>query len=95
MPTPLDRALNSKNLFIGFAGMVTAAAAWSIWGNEMFPAETDPRGGEYPFHPEDWTLDEMRRWLRSRGLMPDKKASREELLERIRANLRLPPRSSS
>ncbi|PYH36391.1 uncharacterized protein BO87DRAFT_374737 [Aspergillus neoniger CBS 115656] len=45
MPTPLDRALNSKNLFLGFAGMVTAAAAWAIWGGDMFPAEADPTGG--------------------------------------------------
>lgn len=31
----------------GFAGMVTAVAAWSIWGSEMFPAEKDPTGGDY------------------------------------------------
>ncbi|KAL3465558.1 hypothetical protein BJX64DRAFT_285489 [Aspergillus heterothallicus] len=90
MPTPLDRALNSKNLFLGFAGMVTAAAAWAIWGNEMFPAESDPQGD-----PGSWTLDEMRRWLRARGLMPHEKATREELLERIRANLRPGPRTQS
>ncbi|KAL4869446.1 hypothetical protein BDV12DRAFT_81837 [Aspergillus spectabilis] len=88
MPTPLDRALNSKNLFLGFAGMVTAAAAWCIWGNDIFPAESDPEGD-----PANWTLDEMRRWLRARGLMPDDKATREELLERIQANLRHPRRS--
>ena len=29
----------------GFAGIVTAAAAWSIWGGEIFPAEKDPTGG--------------------------------------------------
>ncbi|KAL3450100.1 hypothetical protein BJX65DRAFT_305561 [Aspergillus insuetus] len=46
MPTPLDRAMNSKNLVLGFAGMVTAAAVWAIWGNEMFPAESDPQGGK-------------------------------------------------
>ena len=28
-----------------------------------------------------------------RGLMPDKKATREELLERVRANMRPPPRT--
>ncbi|OJJ59929.1 hypothetical protein ASPSYDRAFT_912800 [Aspergillus sydowii CBS 593.65] len=89
MPTPLDRAMHSKNLFLGFAGMVTAAAAWAIWGNEIFPAESDPKGD-----PANWTLEEMRRWLRARGLMPDHKATREELLERIRANVRHPPESS-
>ncbi|KAL3487347.1 hypothetical protein BJX62DRAFT_9348 [Aspergillus germanicus] len=60
MPTPLDRAMNSKNLVLGFAGMVTAAAVWAIWGNEMFPAESDPQGD-----PANWTLDEMHRWLRA------------------------------
>ncbi|KAL4878455.1 hypothetical protein BJY04DRAFT_221176 [Aspergillus karnatakaensis] len=60
MPTPLDRALNSKNVFLD---------------------------------PENWTLDEMRRWLRARGLMPDDKATREELLERVQANLRHPRKS--
>lgn len=45
MPTPLDRAMNSKNLFLGFAGMISAAAVWAIWGNDMFPAEQDPTGG--------------------------------------------------
>lgn len=28
-----------------FAGVVTAAAAWSIWGQDMFPKEADPTGG--------------------------------------------------
>ncbi|PKY02111.1 hypothetical protein P168DRAFT_292217 [Aspergillus campestris IBT 28561] len=90
MPTPLDRALHSKNLFMGFAGMVTAAAAWAIWGNDMFPEQADPTGD-----PEQWTVDEMRRWLRARGLMPDGKATRDELLERVKANLRIPRNTST
>lgn len=47
MPTALDRAMHSKNLFLGFAGMVTAAAAWAIWGSDIFPAESDPTGGKH------------------------------------------------
>ncbi|KAJ5108967.1 hypothetical protein N7456_005642 [Penicillium angulare] len=103
MPTPLDRAMNSKCgeleliLYhnIGFAGMVTAVAAWSIWGTDVFPAEADPKG-----NPENWTVDEMRRWLRARGLLPNENATREELLERVKANLRIqrssnPPTSKS
>lgn len=90
MPTALDRAMHSKNLFLGFAGMVTAAAAWAIWGSDMFPAESDPSGD-----PETWTAEEMKRWLRLRGLMPNESATREELLERVKANLRIPPRSST
>ncbi|KAB8217468.1 hypothetical protein RU639_010902 [Aspergillus parasiticus] len=88
MPTALDRAMHSKNLFLGFAGMVTAAAAWVIWGSDIFPAESDPTGD-----PETWTAEEMKRWLSNRGLMPNNEATREELLERVKANLRIPPRS--
>ncbi|KAL1965936.1 hypothetical protein VTN77DRAFT_5069 [Rasamsonia byssochlamydoides] len=88
MPTPLDRALHSKNLLLGFAGIVTAVAVWGIWGGDIFPAEGDPQG-----NPEDWTAEELRRWLRTRGLLPDDGASREDLLERVKANMR--PRSSS
>ncbi|PGH30551.1 STE24 endopeptidase [[Emmonsia] crescens] len=86
MPTPLDKALNSKNLFLGFAGLVTAAAVWSIWGGDMFPAESDPTG-----NPDNWTIEELRRWLSLRGLLPSSTASREDLIERVKANLRHPP----
>ena len=37
---------------------MTAAAAWSIWGSDMFPAQPDPKGD-----PEGWTMEELRRWL--------------------------------
>ncbi|KAH3023789.1 hypothetical protein KXV89_009020 [Aspergillus fumigatus] len=70
--------------------MVTAAAAWAIWGSDMFPSEPDPTG-----NPEYWTADEMRRWLRNRALLPTEQATRDELLERVRANLRVPPRSTT
>ncbi|PGH18186.1 hypothetical protein AJ80_04573 [Polytolypa hystricis UAMH7299] len=89
MPTPLDKALHSKNLFLGFVGIVTAAAAWSIWGGEMFPSEPDPTGVD----PEDWTVDELRRWLKARGLLPSHRSSRKDLVERVKANMRPPPRS--
>lgn len=51
---------SSQNLFLGFAGLVTAATAWSIWGSDMFPAQADPKG-----EPEEWTEEEMKRWLNS------------------------------
>ncbi|KAH1634525.1 hypothetical protein KXW12_008581 [Aspergillus fumigatus] len=70
--------------------MVTAATAWAIWGSDMFPSEPDPTGD-----PEYWTADEMRRWLRNRALLPTEQATRDELLERVRANLRVPPRSTT
>lgn len=88
MPTPLDRALDSRNAFVAFAGLVTAVAAWSIWNGEIFPAEKDPSGD-----PAGWTDEELRRWLRARELLPSDNSSQEELLKRVRANMRPPPRS--
>ncbi|EPE32309.1 hypothetical protein GLAREA_07442 [Glarea lozoyensis ATCC 20868] len=85
MPTPIDRALNSKNTVLAFAGVVTAAAAWSIWGQDMFPKEADPTGD-----PDRWTMEELRRWLAARNLHPNSKDTKEQLVERVKANLRTP-----
>ncbi|CAD0087307.1 unnamed protein product [Aureobasidium mustum] len=79
MPTQLDRALNSKNLFFGFAGLVAASAAWSIFGSDMFPQQPDPTGEE-----------ETRRWLNRRNLMASSSSTKEELLARVKANMRAP-----
>lgn len=85
MPTPLDKALNSKNTFLAFTGIVTAVAAWSIWGQDMFPREGDPTGD-----PEKWTREELRRWLAARNLHPNPKDTNEQLVERVKANMRTP-----
>ncbi|KAB8304324.1 hypothetical protein EYC80_003734 [Monilinia laxa] len=85
MPTPLDRALSSKNAVLAFTGIVTAAAAWSIWGTDLFPREEDPTGD-----PATWSREELRRWLAARDLHPQNKDTREQLLERVKANLRVP-----
>ncbi|KAK5729784.1 hypothetical protein LTR17_011650 [Elasticomyces elasticus] len=101
MPTPIDKAMNSKNLFLGFAGLITAVSVWSIWGGDMFPQAADPKG-----EPETWSEDEMKRWLNSvrrniddfqiatdiaqRNLMAGSTATREELLARVKANMRAP-----
>ncbi len=37
---------------------MTGVAIWAIWGGDVFPAESDPKG-----NPETWTRDELRRWL--------------------------------
>ena len=37
--------------FSGFAGMVSAAAVWAIWGSDMFPEEADPTGSMLIIHP--------------------------------------------
>jgi hypothetical protein len=39
-----------QNLFFAFTGLVAASAAWSIFGNDIFPQQPDPTGGKYP-HP--------------------------------------------
>jgi len=47
-------------MFLGFAGLVTAATAWMVFGQgEIFPQPEDPKGD-----PQKWTEEEMRRWLR-------------------------------
>ncbi|KAJ5207005.1 hypothetical protein N7491_002364 [Penicillium cf. griseofulvum] len=70
--------------------MVTAVAAYSILGSDVLPAQADPTGD-----PENWTMDEIKRWLQARGLLPNERATREELLERVKANLRIPRKTSA
>ncbi|KAF2429828.1 hypothetical protein EJ08DRAFT_634599 [Tothia fuscella] len=86
MPTPIDRAFQSRGAFLGFAGIITAVAAWGIWGSDsMFPKEADPRGD-----PENWSQEELRRWLNNRSLLPSSTATRAELLHRVKDNLKRP-----
>ncbi|KAI6784892.1 uncharacterized protein J7T54_007986 [Emericellopsis cladophorae] len=63
MPTQLDNMMKSKNMVLAFGGAVTAAALWTIWGSDMFPAEQDPTGD-----PEGWSREDMRRWLAAVGV---------------------------
>ncbi|KAF2209900.1 hypothetical protein CERZMDRAFT_99958 [Cercospora zeae-maydis SCOH1-5] len=77
MPTALDKALNSKNLFVGFTALVTAATAWSIWGQDLFPSSS-PSG-----NPETWTEGELRSWLESRNLPTLSTETREDMLARV------------
>ncbi|KAL1869718.1 hypothetical protein VTK73DRAFT_2959 [Phialemonium thermophilum] len=85
MPTQLDNVMKSKNMFLAFTGLVTGVALWAIYGGDMFPPDSDPKGD-----PETWTREEMRRWLAARNLHPQDADSREQLLERIRLNMRNP-----
>lgn len=90
-----------------FGGIVVAAAAWTIWGGDMFPAQPDAKGD-----PKTWTREELRRWLAvvratiyrrrhvpiaaankhriQRNLFPGEADTREQLLERVLANMRAP-----
>ncbi|MCJ1482309.1 hypothetical protein MMC06_002473 [Schaereria dolodes] len=54
----LNRKSLTQNINQGFAGIITAVAAWSIWGSEMFPAEQDPVGDS-----SKWADSELKRWL--------------------------------
>lgn len=68
MPTPIDRAMQSRNFFLGFAGLVALASAWNMFSGDIFPAETrDPDGA-----PETWSDDELRQWLRKVSIHYDK-----------------------
>ncbi|KAI0011065.1 hypothetical protein F4779DRAFT_615920 [Xylariaceae sp. FL0662B] len=69
--------------FKAFSGLVTAAVVWAMWGGDLFPAEADPKG-----NPEEWTRGELRRWLAARNLHPQESDTREQLLERVKANMR-------
>ncbi|KAH8731448.1 hypothetical protein GQ44DRAFT_698759 [Phaeosphaeriaceae sp. PMI808] len=83
MPTPLDRATNQRAPFFAFAALVTGVAAWSIWGQDLFPS-SDPTGD-----PEAWTHEQCVAWLKNRNLHPSPLATTAELLERIKANMRV------
>ncbi|RKU43434.1 hypothetical protein DL546_005807 [Coniochaeta pulveracea] len=84
MPTPLDHALKSRNSILAFAGLVTGVAIWSIWGGDMFPQAADPKGD-----PETWSMEELRRWLAARNLFPQSTDTKEQLIERVKANMRI------
>lgn len=46
-PFPESHTDEPQNGFLGFAGIITAVAAWTIWNNgSMFPEEADPKGGQ-------------------------------------------------
>ncbi|KAK8017470.1 hypothetical protein PG993_013796 [Apiospora rasikravindrae] len=81
--TPIDNAMRSK---VTFGALVAAASAYVIWGTDVFPAEPDPKG-----NPEDWTREELRRWLANRDLHPQSRDTREQLLGRVKANMRHMP----
>lgn len=38
--------LTATEFVVGFAGLVTAASLWNIFGGDMLPAEKDPTGGK-------------------------------------------------
>ncbi|KAA8623083.1 hypothetical protein PtrSN002B_004601 [Pyrenophora tritici-repentis] len=83
MPTPIDRAVQQRGPFFAFAAVVAGVAVWSIWGQDMFPSQ-DPTGD-----PETWTHEQCTTWLKHRNLHPSPLSTTAELLERIKANMRI------
>ncbi|CAG5183375.1 uncharacterized protein ALTATR162_LOCUS10550 [Alternaria atra] len=63
MPTPIDRAVQQRGPFFAFAAVVAGVAAWSIWGQDIFPSQ-DPTGD-----PETWTHDQCITWLKHPWLL--------------------------
>ncbi|KAI5300072.1 hypothetical protein KEM55_000208 [Ascosphaera atra] len=55
-----ERRVTAKTLFLGFAGMIAAAAIWSIWGDDETPADQEgvPSGSLYP--GDEASSDELR-----------------------------------
>lgn len=82
--TPLDKMTQSRNLFLGFAGLVTAASLYNFWSGDVFPQEADPKGD-----PSTWTETELRRWLKARNIEVESsgKMTREQMVERVKVNL--------
>ncbi|KAH7250222.1 uncharacterized protein BKA55DRAFT_690455 [Fusarium redolens] len=61
MSTRLDNFMKSKNVVLFFGGVVSMAAAYTIWGNDgqgVFPPQPDPTGD-----PKTWTKEECQLWL--------------------------------
>ncbi|KAK0752427.1 hypothetical protein B0T18DRAFT_318354 [Schizothecium vesticola] len=83
MPTPLDNVMKSKNAFLAYAGLVTGVAVWAIWGGDLIPQRGAPTG-----HPETWSEEELRTWLRERKIRFYVSEPREKLLERVLTSVR-------
>ncbi|KAK6354314.1 hypothetical protein TWF730_008723 [Orbilia blumenaviensis] len=84
-PTVIDKMLTSKNAVLAFGGLVALATALVLGNGDqpIFPKPDDPTGD-----PATWSIDQLRRWLELRNLYPSPTATREELLERVRLNIR-------
>ncbi|KPM38834.1 hypothetical protein AK830_g7740 [Neonectria ditissima] len=90
-----------KNMVWAFGLVVAAATAKVIWGDEMFPPEKDPKGdpktwtreemrrwlaavGYFPAGSEGWIAN----LGGQRNLFPQDTDTKDDLLERVLANMR-------
>ncbi|SZF04497.1 unnamed protein product [Blumeria hordei] len=75
--------MNAKNGILAFGGIITAAAAWTIVFQDLFPRGADPEG-----NPNDWSRDELIQWLKKRNQGFSNKDSIEKLLEKVNASMK-------
>jgi hypothetical protein len=101
-PQRLSRSTNLTSL-AAFGGVVAAATAWMLAG-DLFPADPDPKGDPETWTREEmrrWleavsctddvgSLPVVNNLYLQRNLFPQASDTREQLLARIKANLRLP-----
>ncbi|PSK55197.1 hypothetical protein B9Z65_2586 [Elsinoe australis] len=88
-PTQLDRTMQSRNVFIGFAGLVTAVSVWMIWGQgDMFPKKKPAK--EPTGEPTTWSEDELRKYLTERNLAVGKNPTHQELVAMVIAKKEAP-----
>lgn len=82
---------------------MAAAAVYTIWGGEMFPSEPDPKGNPEGWTQEElrrWLAavsqpasegggHDFLLTICQRNLFPSPHDTREQLLERVNANMRI------
>ncbi|KAI5808438.1 hypothetical protein BZA77DRAFT_17666 [Pyronema omphalodes] len=83
-PTPLDRLINSRNLFFGFAAIIVGVSAYVILKDDAPSGMTldDPHGD-----PREWTEGELRGFLTRRNINLPDTASRDQLEQQVRVTI--------
>ncbi|BFZ62755.1 hypothetical protein YB2330_003865 [Saitoella coloradoensis] len=83
--SPLGRLLPQRSstlLTATFAGLIVLATTASIFGGTGLSSE--PLHREPVGEPEDWSTDELKKWLKERKLRFEKNATREQLIEMVK-----------
>jgi hypothetical protein len=97
----------TRTFHVAFGGLITAVGVWTIWGGNMFPSEPDPTGDPETWTREEmrrWLAAVCKPPLvarlethpvdhQQRNLYPQDSDTEEQLLERIKVNLRVPRRT--
>ncbi|GAO50634.1 hypothetical protein G7K_4758-t2 [Saitoella complicata NRRL Y-17804] len=78
----LGRLLTDPWQTATFAGLIVLATTASIFGGTGLSSE--PLHREPVGEPEDWSTDELKKWLKERKLRFEKNATREQLIEMVK-----------